>query len=142
MCPRTQENRKSSILHTAYKIGHANPKEFTYGNVSLPIPSEIGTSATLDNRPYVSVRDVVIAIRNADKHEVIFHRPDNLGMYRVNDNPWRDGKEMNIRDIVEGFGLDDQGIEDPPSSGTWIGWFLMSYRCDINLHQYRRDHDP
>jgi hypothetical protein len=96
---------------------------------------------TLDNRPYDSVRDVVIAIRNAENHEVIFHRPDNQGMYRVNDNPWRDGKEMNIRDIVEGFGLDDQRIEDPPSPGTWTGWFLMSYRGPHDeLHQYRGGH--
>ncbi len=32
--------------HTAYKIGHADPKEFTYENLPLPLSGEIGRSAT------------------------------------------------------------------------------------------------
>jgi hypothetical protein len=39
--PLCQENRNTSILHTADKIGHANPKEFTYGNLSLQLSREI-----------------------------------------------------------------------------------------------------
>ena len=87
----------------------------------------IRLTITLDNRPLHKVRDVVLAVRCIENYEVFFHLHDDKAKYRLLDGTWRDSTELNIRDVVKGFGLDDQRIEDPPSPGTWTGWFLFSY---------------
>jgi len=51
---------------------------------------------------------------------------------------------MDIVDVVESFGLDDQKIKnpDPPTPGIWTGWFLHDYRGpQDDLHRYNRDHE-
>lgn len=83
----------------------------------------------LDNRSYVRVLDVTIALSTAG-HEVQFERRANQGATRIGRvGPWRDGAEMNIVDVVEGFQLDDDKIDNQhPGSGYWTGWFLYSFQ--------------
>jgi hypothetical protein len=83
-------------------------------------------SITLDNRPYDLVRDVVLVVSNSDHNEFHFKPYDTGGMSRHKDGPWRNTIDMNIVDIVESFGLEDQKIQnpDPPPPGIWTGWFL------------------
>jgi|GraSoi2013_115cm_1033766.scaffolds.fasta_scaffold51870_2 hypothetical protein len=87
---------------------------------------------TLDNRPYVRVLDVTLAL-NATGHEVQFERRANQGVTRrAPVGPWRDGAEMNIVDVVEGFQLDDDKIDNQhPGSGYWTGWFLFSFQSAV-----------
>lgn len=86
-------------------------------------------SITLDNRPYDLVREVVLVVSNSDHYEFHFKPYDNGSMFRRKNGPLRNSRDMNIVDIVESFGLDDQKIKnpDPPTPGTWTGWFLHSY---------------
>jgi len=85
---------------------------------------------TLDNRPFDLVRDVELVVSNTDHYEFHFKPHDDGGKSRRNDGPWRNSVDMNIVDVVESFGLDDQKIKnpDPPTPGIWTGWFLISYR--------------
>lgn len=87
-------------------------------------------SITLDNRPYDLVKDVMLAVRNRDHYEFHFQPYDTGGLTRIKGGPARNSKDMNIVDIVESFGLDDEKIinPEPPSPGIWTGWFLISYR--------------
>jgi hypothetical protein len=87
-------------------------------------------SITLDNRPYDLVKDVMLAVRNRDHYEFHFQPYDIGGLTRIKGGPARNSKDMNIVDIVESFGLDDEKIinPEPPSPGIWTGWFLISYR--------------
>jgi hypothetical protein len=87
-------------------------------------------SITLDNRPYDLIRDVDLVVSNTDHYEFHFKPYDDGSKSRHKNGPWRNSFDMNIVDIVEGFGLDDQKIHnpDPPTPGIWTGWFLISYR--------------
>ena len=87
-------------------------------------------SITLDNRPYDLVRDVMLAVRNRDHYEFHFQPYDSGGLTRIKGGLARNNKDMNIVDIVESFGLDDDKIinPEPPAPGIWTGWFLISYR--------------
>ena len=87
-------------------------------------------SITLDNRPYDLVKDVMLAVRNRDHYEFHFQPYDTGGLTRIKGGPARNSKDMNIVDIVESFGLDDEKIinPEPPTPGIWTGWFLISYR--------------
>jgi hypothetical protein len=91
---------------------------------------------TLDNRPYVRVLDVTLAL-NATGHEVQFERRTNQGVTRLAPvGPWRDGAEMNIVEVVEGFQLDDDKIDNQhPGSGYWTGWFLFSFHGPIPVEE-------
>lgn len=87
-------------------------------------------SITLDNRPYELVRDVELVVSNAVHCEFDF-KPHDGGRRQLSKNGlWRNGVDMNIVDVVESFGLDDQKIKnpDPPHPGIWTGWFLYHYR--------------
>ena len=85
---------------------------------------------TLDNRPFDLVRGVELVVCNTDHYEFHFKPHDDGGKSRHKDGPWRNSVDMNIVDVVESFGLDDQKIKNPEpvSPGTWSGWFLISYR--------------
>jgi hypothetical protein len=85
-------------------------------------------SITLDNRPYDLVRDVMLGVRNRDHYEFHFQPYDTGGLTRIKGGPARNSKDMNIVDIVESFGLDDEKIinSEPPSPGIWTGWFVIS----------------
>ena len=87
-------------------------------------------SITLDNRPYDLVRDVELVVSNTDRYEFHFKPHDNASMFRRKDGPWRNSVDMNIVDVVESFGLDDQKINNPdsPTPGIWTGWFLYRYQ--------------
>jgi hypothetical protein len=86
-------------------------------------------SITLDNRPYVRILDISLAL-SATNHEVNFERKPNQGHIRTGSvGPWRDGAEMNIVDVVEAFQLDDEKINNQnPTSNYWTGWFLFHFQ--------------
>lgn len=86
-------------------------------------------SITLDNRPYVRILDISLAL-SATNHEAIFERKPNQGHIRTGRvGPWRDGAEMNIVDVVEAFQLDDEKINNQnPTSNYWTGWFLFLFQ--------------
>ena len=84
---------------------------------------------TLDNRPYHSVREMVIAVRLIEgRYESYFHVRDYRGHCRLSDGTWRNSSEVNIHEVAAGFGLDDEKIDNQhPTHGYWTGWFLRSY---------------
>jgi hypothetical protein len=87
-------------------------------------------SIVLDNQPLV--REVSLAVSNSKHYGFGFVRSDQGKeiMQQRENGPWRNGFDMNIQDVVECFGLDDDKIVSlglAPTPGTWTGWFLMSY---------------
>jgi hypothetical protein len=81
-------------------------------------------SITLDNRPYYLVRDVALVVSNTDHYQFHFKRHDTGGMSRSKDGSWPNSVDMNIVDVVESFGLDNQKIKTWPSFSRHLDWLV------------------
>jgi hypothetical protein len=126
-----EDRTTAEIIEIAYKLDKGD--RITCTTWVMP---NLRLTIVLDNRPYVRVLDVTLAL-NANIHEVQFVRRENQGVTRIGRvGPWRDGAEMNIVDVVESFQLDDDKIDNQhPGSGYWTGWFLMGFQSAVPVEE-------